>query len=189
MARSTKSQKMPLWVQNMGRLTTGAEADADGVVFPVGMEIADPVPLAIPAGMRAPPSLQEQMAELFRVGRLRDEANREETVDEANDFDIDDYFAEGDNLTPWQVEYDPLLDREISPAEFHEKYKSGELLNELKARFARLDREEDVNTIIERLDTAYRDMTRPKADIPKGGDRPEAVPTSANPPVPNPEKK
>lgn len=158
--------KQPAWVEQMGRLTTGSEADKDGVVYPVGMEIADPKPVAMPAGMRTPPSLREQMDELFRVGRLREEANREETVDEANDFDIDDYFAAGDNLTPWNVEYDPLLGREISPAEFHERYKDGSLLEELKGRFARLDREEEVNEIIQRLDAAYGDLRKPKADVP-----------------------
>lgn len=162
MAKKKTESAMPKWVETMGRLTTGQEADpATGEVYPVGMEIADTVPMAIPAGMRTPPSLQEQMQELFRVGRLREEANREETVDEANDFDIDDYFAAGDNLTPWQVEYDPLLDREVSPAEFHEKYKSGELLEELKARYAKLDREEEVNEIIARLDAAYSDHKKP----------------------------
>lgn len=167
MAKKKSADTVPRWVSQMGMLTDGTQTDPEtGEVYPIGLEIADPRPMAIPAGMQAPPSLQEQMAELFRIGRLREAANQEETVDEANDFDIDDYFAQGDNLTPWQVEYDPLLDREISPAEFHEKYKSGELLQELKERFSRLDREEDVNTIIERLDTAYRDMTRPKADVP-----------------------
>lgn len=185
MARKSKAFEQPLWVENMGKLTTGEQADENGVIYPIGLEIADPVPVAIPAGMRTPPSLREQMDELFRVGRLREEANRDESVDEANDFDIDDYFAEGDNLTPWNVEYDPLLGRDISPAEFHEKYKSGELLEELKARYARLDREEDVNEIINRLDAAYSDLRKPKADVPNGGNPAEPVPTSASPATPS----
>lgn len=185
---SKKDIKQPRWVEFMGQLTTGNEADPiTGEFYPVGMEIADPKPMAIPAGMRTPPSLREQMDELFRVGRLRDAANQPETVDEANDFDIDDYFAAEDNLTPWQVEYDPLLGREISPAEFHEKYKSGELLEELKTRYARLDREEEVNDIIARLDAAYAENTRPKK--PNGGSPPAAAPTSANPPADPPAGK
>lgn len=181
-----KDIKQPTWVENMGRLTTGQETNPEtGEVYPIGMEIADPKPMAIPAGMRAPPSLREQMDELFRIGRLREEANRDESVDEANDFDIDDYFAQGDNLTPWNVDYDPLLGRDISPAEFHEKYKSGELLTELKERFARLDREEDVNEIIQRLDAAYSDIRRPKADVPNGGSPAEPAPTPANPANPS----
>lgn len=188
MAKNTKPQAEPLWVRNMRRLTDGVTPDPEtGEVFPVGMEIADPVPVAIPAGMRAPPSLREQMDELFRIGRLREEANREETVDEANDFDIDDYFAAEDNLTPWQVDYDPLLGREISPAEFHEKYKSGELLEELKSRFAKLDREEEIEDIIQRLDAAYADQVRPKKD--NGGGPAAPAPTSANPPADPPAGK
>lgn len=160
MAKNTKSSAMPKWVENMGKLTTGEQFDADGVVFPIGMEIADPKPVAIPAGMRTPPSLREQMDELFRVGRLREAAAQDETIDEANDFDIDDYFGP-DNVTPWQTDYDPLLGREISPAEFHEKYKSGELLTELKARFSRLEREEEVEEIISRLEAAYQENRAP----------------------------
>lgn len=176
MTKSTKSQKMPAWVAQMGMLTDGTQTDADGVFFPIGMEIADPKPVAMPAGMRTPPSLREQMDELFRVGRMRAEADQPETVDEANDFDIDDYFAAGDNLTPWNVDYDPLLGREISPAEFHERYKDGSLLEELKARYSRLDKEEEVNTIIERLDAAYAERNRPKAPPSQNQEAPPAPP-------------
>lgn len=160
MAKPTKNQKMPKWVEWMGKVTTGSEADKDGVFYPVGLEISDPVPMSIPAGMRTPPSLREQMDELFRVGRLREAAQADESVDEANDFDIDDYFGP-DNVTPWQTDYDPLLGREISPAEFHEKYKSGELVQELKARWSQLDRAEEIEEIIGRLETAYREAGKP----------------------------
>lgn len=163
MAKKTKST-MPSWVEQMGWLTDGKMQDPEtGLPFPIGMEVLDSTPMAIPAGMRTPPSLRDQMDELFRVGRLREEANRDESVEEANDFDIDDYFHHGDDMTPWQTEYDPLLGREISPAEFHDRYKDGSLLEELKARFAKLEREEDVNEIIARLDAAYADNRRPKA--------------------------
>lgn len=177
MAKKRKSDvpEVPLWIKNMGAMTDGTQADpVTGEVYPVGLEIADPVPIAIPAGMRAPPSLREQMDELFRVGRLREEANRDETIDEANDFDLDDYVD--DLMTPWETEYDPLLGREISPAEFHEKFKSGELLEEMKARAALLDREEDVNDLIQRLDAAYRDHRKPKADVPKEAPPPDPPP-------------
>lgn len=192
MAKKKSVDTVPRWVSQMGMLTDGTQTDPEtGEVYPIGLEISDPRPVAIPAGMQAPPSLQEQMAELFRIGRLREAANQEETVDEANDFDIDDYFAQGDNLTPWQVEYDPLLDREISPAEFHEKYKSGELLEELRSRFAKLDREEEVEDVIRRLDAAYADQVRPKKPDPKpnGGGPAEPAPTSANPPPAAPAAK
>lgn len=191
MSKKKNKDKMPAWVTQMGRLTDGSQADPDGVVYRVGLEVADPTPMAIPAGMRVPPSLKDQMDELFRIGRLREQAAQDETVDEANDFDIDDYFAAEDNLTPWQVEYDPLLGREISPAEFHEKYKSGELLQELKSRFAKLDREEEVNDIISRLDAAYANQVRPRQpdQNPNGGSPPEAAPTSANPPAGSPAAK
>lgn len=187
MAKKKVTDEMPSWVKWMGAMTDGVTPDpVTGEVYPVGMEIADPKPMAIPAGMRAPPSLREQMDELFRVGRLREAANEPETIDEANDFDIDDYFHHGDDMTPWQTDYDPLLGREISPAEFHEKYKSGELLEELKSRFAKLDREEDVNEIIARLDAAYSENRKPKKTEEVG--RPAAS-SSASPKAPDPEAK
>lgn len=187
MAKKKTVDEMPSWVKWMGRMTDGVTPDpVTGEVYPVGMEIADPKPMAIPAGMRAPPSLREQMDELFRVSRLREAAEEPETIDEANDFDIDDYFHHGDDMTPWQTDYDPLLGREISPAEFHEKYKTGELLEELKARFAKLDREEDVNEIIARLDAAYSENRKPKKTEEVG--RPAAS-SSASPPVAKPEEK
>lgn len=183
-----KVEKMPVWVEWMGRLTSGNDVDpVTGEVLPVGMEIPDTKPMAIPSGMRAPPSLKEQMDELFRVSRLREAASQEEGVDEANDFDIDDYFEGEDAYTPWQTEYDPLLGREISPAEFHEKYKSGALLEELRGRFAHLNREEEVNDIIARLDAAYSAQMRPNTPTEEVGRT--AASSSANPPAPPAEPK
>lgn len=189
MAKATKSQKMPGWVAQMGMLTDGTQTWTDpetGEIhsFPVGYEIADPKPMAIPAGMRVPPSLKEQMDELFRVGKLREAANRDETVDEANDFDIDDYFAQGDNLTPWQVEYDPLLGREISAAEFHEKFKSGELLEELKARWSTLEQQEDLENIVSRLEAAYQEGRNPQLKPAPG-----SAPASSAVPPAKPDEK
>lgn len=175
MARKKLVKDTPLWVLNMGKLSDGETPDpTTGEIYPLGQEIADPNPVAMPSGMRRPPSLQEQMDELFRIGKMRREAEAEETIDEANDFDIDDYFGAEDGPTAWQTEYDPLLGREISPAEFHEKYKSGELLEELKARFTRLEREEDIEEVITRLEAGYKDSRKPSTP-----------PASQTPPTPS----
>lgn len=184
MAKKKSKDEVPKWVAQMGALTDGTQVDADGVLFPVGYEIADPTPMAIPAGMQTPPSLREQMDELFRVGRLRAAREAEESIDDANDFNIDDYFEGEDRRTPWETEYDPLLGREISAAEFHEKYKSGELLEELKQRFSTMERQEDLEEVVNRLEATYQESRKKTAEVGR-----PAASASADPKPPQPEGK
>lgn len=85
-----------------------------------GKEIVDNKPLAIPAGFRRPPTLQEQVARLVeRDISARAAAVGEESWEEANDFDIDEDF---DPSTPWESIYDHELGREVTPAEFKEHW-------------------------------------------------------------------
>lgn len=56
-----------------------------------GREIPDPVPIAVPAGLKRPESLTEQIRRLIRVDMSQQaQDNGEESFEEANDFDIDD---------------------------------------------------------------------------------------------------
>ena len=57
----------------------------------LGEELPDDTPLEIPAGMRRPLTLQEQIQQAVR-GALSASAGRHEaeTFEEANDFDVDD---------------------------------------------------------------------------------------------------
>jgi len=57
-----------------------------------GREILDPTPLALPVGFKHPPTLSEQMEQMFRSYEVnRAIANQgHETFDEANDFDVED---------------------------------------------------------------------------------------------------
>lgn len=60
-----------------------------------GRELPDPVPMAIPAGMRRPESLIETMRRLIRTEFSKDVgAIGYETFEEANDFDVEDDDAE-----------------------------------------------------------------------------------------------
>jgi len=56
-----------------------------------GEELPDPTPVEIPAGFKEPESIQQLIARLVRV-HVSDAAARHgfETVDEANDFDVDE---------------------------------------------------------------------------------------------------
>lgn len=89
-----------------------------------GREIPDPTPLEIPAGFRRPETLQEQVRRLVRTSLSQHAADAGgETFEESEDFDIDDEF---DPTIPFEVFFDPALNREISAQEFernHEVYK------------------------------------------------------------------
>lgn len=56
-----------------------------------GEELPDPTPVEVPAGFKAPESIQSMIARLVRT-HVSDAAQRQgfESVDEANDFDVDD---------------------------------------------------------------------------------------------------
>jgi len=83
----------------------------------MGREVPDPKPLEIPVGFKRPETLQEQIRRLVHSEHFqRDrEAAGEETFEEADDFDVDDDF---DPSTPYETFFDPVLQRDVSPAEF-----------------------------------------------------------------------
>lgn len=88
-----------------------AQLDAEG------REIPDPRPLSLPLGFKRPETLTEQVQRLIRNSMSEYAAlNDAETFDESDDFDIDDDPI--DPETPYEMEFDPVLGREVSPAEF-----------------------------------------------------------------------
>lgn len=80
-----------------------------------GHEIPDPTPLRLPIGFKEPESLQSQIQRMVR-GELSRAASENgfETFEESDDFEIedDDQF---DIVTPYEMEFDPVLGREVSP--------------------------------------------------------------------------
>lgn len=80
-----------------------------------GQEIPDPTPVAPPVGFVRQKSLAEQIREMVRSERLRQEVEAQgyETFEEADDFDVD----EDDPLpfTPYQVPEAPY-DPQFGPA-------------------------------------------------------------------------
>ena len=81
-----------------------------------GHEALDPNPVEIPAGLRKPESLEERIRRIIRSS-VSDEAAQQglETFEEANDFEIDDDPV--DPETPYETDFDPVLGREVSPAD------------------------------------------------------------------------
>ncbi len=89
----------------------GSSLNADG------HEIPSDKPLAVPAGFQIPETLNEQVARLVRHERFNQAMGQgdEDTFDEADDFDVGEDF---DPFAPHEQVFDPVLQRDITPAEF-----------------------------------------------------------------------
>ena len=72
-----------------------------------GREIMDPTPIAPPIGYKKSPSIAEQIRNMVRSERLRQEVEQQgfETFDEADDFDVGDDF---DPKSPYEEVFEPL---------------------------------------------------------------------------------
>lgn len=86
-----------------------------------GREIPDPNPLELPLGFKRPETLAEQVQRLVRnsvseYARL----HGHETFEESEDFDVGDDF---DPSTPYELDFDPVLQRDIAPADFRDPEK------------------------------------------------------------------
>lgn len=81
-----------------------------------GREIPDSTPLELPLGMKRPDTLAEQVQRLVRR-QLSDYAalHGHESFEEAEDFDVDEDF---DPSTPYEEEFDPILGKNLTPADF-----------------------------------------------------------------------
>ena len=69
----------------------------------------DPDPLEPPIGYKRQPSLAEQIREMVRSERLRQEMDSAgvETFEESDDFDVGDDF---DPTSPYEADFEPLGD-------------------------------------------------------------------------------
>lgn len=78
-----------------------------------GRELPDPTPLALPVGFKKPETLEAQIQRLIK-GKLSRQAEEQgfETFADAEDFDIDD---DDEPSAPYEMQFDPILGREISP--------------------------------------------------------------------------
>lgn len=79
---------------------------------PKFMESNDPTPIAMPSHLRRPPSIQEQIAAAVRSEAFNRYVSQQglETFEEAEDFDVGDDF---DPDSPWELEFDPGLNKEV----------------------------------------------------------------------------
>lgn len=116
-----------------------------------GREIPDPNPIEIPAGMKRPETLAEQVQRLVKTSVSAYAAmHGHETFEEAEDFEIEDDF---DPSTPYEVDFDPVLGREITPADFMNPEKRERLREEYLLAERNAIRAEERQ---EAIDNAYR---------------------------------
>lgn len=80
--------------------------DADGKFY------GNPVPLEPPIGYKKTPSLHEQIRDMVRSEKLRQEVEAAgfETMDEADDFEVGDDY---DPTSPYEYNFDPVHRAEV----------------------------------------------------------------------------
>lgn len=85
-----------------------------------GSEVPDPVPMEPPVGYVRRPSLADQIRDMVRSERLRQEALSAgaESFDEADDFEVGDDF---DPESPYEMDFD-----QASPAELRARRDAAE---------------------------------------------------------------
>lgn len=78
-------------------------------------EVNSGIPHTLPVDFHRPPTLQEQVRRMIRSERLAQQAAElgYETFEEAEDLDI----PEDDMRTPYELEFDPELGKEVLPAQ------------------------------------------------------------------------
>lgn len=86
-----------------------------------GREIPDPTPMEVPLGFKRPETLAEQVQRLVRTSMSAHAAmHGMETFEEAEDLEVDEDF---DPYTPYEVEFDPVIGRDITPADLMDPAK------------------------------------------------------------------
>lgn len=83
-----------------------------------GSEILDDTPIAVPLGFQIPESLNDQVRRLVKHHRFNEAMGGDsalDTFEEADDFDVGDDF---DPASPYEVVFDPILNRDVTAADF-----------------------------------------------------------------------
>lgn len=92
-----------------------------------GHEIPDPTPLELPVGFKKQETVAQMVQRLVRRD-LSEYAERHghETFAEADDFELEE---DPDPFTPYETEFDPMLGRELTPADFKDPEKREHIKN------------------------------------------------------------
>lgn len=154
---------------NLNHVTGEVRLDAEG------REIPDPNPMEVPAGMKRPETLAEQVQRLVRTSISAHAAmTGKESFEEADDFDIEEDF---DPSTPYETQFDPVIGRDITPADFQNPEKRAYLREQYLLAERNAIRAEETQAAINEAFIASR-----KKATPAG--RPAAAPSSDPPAQP-----
>lgn len=121
MAKKKISFAVPSWVPWIGKQKKDDLRS--------GIEDLDPSPVAMPLGSRRPERLEDQIARLVRSEQYKMSMMGDDTIEEANDFDVEEDF---NPQSPYEAEFDENLGREITPQEWAER--GPQLMEEVKKR-------------------------------------------------------
>lgn len=145
-------------LQNL-EANVGTRLDANG------HEVLDPMPMALPTGMKAGPTMEERLRRMIQNMSVEAEMQGAESFEESEDFDIPDDM---DIRSPYEEFYDELLQRHITPQEFEknaDKYLNRYMKAE-KEKYNKLDMEGFIE------ENVMKYQARRKADEKSnGGDR------------------
>lgn len=129
-----------------------------------GREIPDPTPLELPAGRKRPETLAEQVQRLVRhqVSAYA-ELHGHETFADADDLEVDDDF---DPSSPFELEFDPILGREITAADFQDAQRREWLRDEYLRAERNAIRAEHRQEALDEAYKASRKKTPPAPPAP-----------------------
>lgn len=129
----------------------------------LGREVPDSMPMEVPLGMKRPESLAEQVQRLVRNSvSAYAEIHGQETFAEADDLELDDEF---DPYTPYETQFDPVLGRDLTPADFLDADRRQAIREEyLELERNRIRSEERQDAI----DEVYKKSRRLKREAAEG---------------------
>lgn len=129
----------------------------------LGREVPDSLPMEVPLGMKRPESLAEQVQRLVRNSiSAHAEIHGQETFAEADDLELDDEF---DPYTPYETQFDPVLGRDLTPADFLDADRRQAIREEyLELERNRIRSEERQDAI----DEVYKKSRRLKREAAEG---------------------
>lgn len=113
-----------------------------------GLEVPDKTPVAMPVDFKRPVPLQETVDRLINQNFALREGADFDTVEEANDFEIDDDPI--DPNTPFEREFLMNKRYEQQLEEKLEKYREARRMAEKKAEHERIEKHEDKVVYVER---------------------------------------
>lgn len=145
---------------------------------PDGWEVPNQTPLNLPLGFKRPETLAEQVQRLVRFSVSQYAASQgQETFEEADDFDCGDDSEPG---SPYETFFDPVLGREITPAEFRaqEQRFRAEYVEAQRKYFESLDRSE----VLRRSPSHASGREAPPSTAPRPDPAPRAAGTDSHDP-------